>query len=465
VALFNQYPLDVGNVVFDNAAVDVATITTLSDTKCVVIFTNATTTSDDNLVVTEGVKRYNSVDERLLKIESVSIPIFTGVSDINASFFSKNIKAIKDVTMWGLAADETLSLQANWNAAVSGDGSTTSALGFLSSAGYAVAPSLPNTAPTSIYPRWTVTESIVGLKTYLLYKNADSSNPALGSVTIDWDDLEGASLFNDKTSKLKLDSDAINSVQLSYFDSKVVNPDAPVVDPNNPYFGKKIGAIGDSITWGYRPQNDPDGAAGTQLNSWLALTALELGMTATNAGISGSTLAALDATDNRQPMCRRYTSLPDDLDVICVMGGTNDVRLNIPLGVMTNRTDATYYGALHIICEGLIAKYYVNQGTAIGKTKQIVMLTPTKMLASNGALYPLLAPYALAAKEVAEYYSIPCLDLYNKSNITPHTSQTLQGTATGFLNMYNPYITDGIHPTQAGHFMMTKAVVGFLNTL
>ena len=231
------------------------------------------------------------------------------------------------------------------------------------------------------------------------------------------------------------------------------------------FAGLKYAALGDSITYGYVPRNT-FGYPG-QLKSYADLTAMRLGMTFENFGISGSTLAY---HQTRDPMSRRFNSLPDDADIITVMGGTNDIRNGIQLGTMADRTDATYYGALHVVLGGLYKKYMIDQGTSTGRKKRIVALTPIKLLAESaaesggtGTLVD-FEPWINAVKEVAAYYSIPCLDFYHLSGINPHVNETVKGTVTGYTGYYNPYITDGTHPTRDGAEIMAEVLCAFLET-
>ena len=55
--------------------------------------------------------------------------------------------------------------------------------------------------------------------------------------------------------------------------------------------------------------------------------------------------------------------------------------------------------------------------------------------------------------------------MHNLSGITPHISRTVKGTHEEYNGNYNPYITDGTHPTQEGAQMMANALAGFLKTL
>lgn len=235
--------------------------------------------------------------------------------------------------------------------------------------------------------------------------------------------------------------------------------------------GKKYCALGDSITWGYIPRNAP-GYEG-QLNSYAKITAERLGMTFGNYGIVGSTIAY---HASRDPMSVRYVDMPNDADIITVMGGTNDVRNGIQLGQFSDRTNTTFYGALHVLLQGLYTKYIGGVDTTTGKTKKIIVCTPIKLLDATKSSLPntiennanVLVQWDAwidAIKEVASFYSLPVLDFYNLSKINPHLDRTLHGWHGGYTGYYNPYITDGTHPTQEGQEMMADLLVDFLRNV
>ncbi len=231
---------------------------------------------------------------------------------------------------------------------------------------------------------------------------------------------------------------------------------------SSPLAGKKIAGLGDSITYGFIPRNYP-GYPG-RINSWLDYTASKMGAEPLNYGISGSTLA-YHAT--RNPMSRRFSSIPDAADLVIVMGGTNDVRNGIALGAMGDTTDATYYGALDVLANGLLNKYRYAQGTTAGRNKKIVFATPIRLFDPSTAdkLDPLLPSFCAAIKAVAAKYAIPVFDAYNFSTLTPELFRTLQGTEAGYTDLYNPYVTDGTHPTIEGQQILADAFMGFLKTL
>ena len=230
------------------------------------------------------------------------------------------------------------------------------------------------------------------------------------------------------------------------------------------YFsGKYYVALGDSITWGYTPHGIQ--GEGTQLNSYAKLTAKKLNMLFKNYGISGNQVASPGGDGT--PMSVRFTQMDDTADLVTFMGGTNDIRNGVPLGTFNDRENTTYYGALHVLCEGLYRKYILNN-----KSCKVIALTPPKMLSRPadtangvGVLYPNQELWVNAFIEVAEYYGFPILDFYHGCMIAPQIATDFQNTAYGHTGYYNPLIPDGIHLSQDGAEVMADCLIGFLKTV
>ena len=234
----------------------------------------------------------------------------------------------------------------------------------------------------------------------------------------------------------------------------------------NPHREKTMVALGDSITYGFIPRNAP-GYPG-QLDSFAKLTAEHFGMKLVNHGVSGSTVAQVEG---RQPMCDRVSDLPDDADIVTFMGGTNDIRNGVQLGEMTDRDGSTFYGALHAVMNGLYEKYHINRIENGKKIAKVIICTPIKMLDAKystelgeGKLVN-LAPFVKAMKEVAQYYGFPVVDFYNCLPLNPHLYRTVKGTEDGYTGYYNPFITDGTHPTQDGAEMMAEAIIAHIKNI
>lgn len=207
-----------------------------------------------------------------------------------------------------------------------------------------------------------------------------------------------------------------------------------------------------------------------QLKSYAYWLSRNMNMTLYNYGISGSFLGLLNG-NNYNAMETRYASMEDTADLIIVMGGTNDIRgggyPGMPLGTMADRTEYTWYGALHRLIQGLIKKYYINQGLEKGRTKQIVFST----MLHNGNVYDYaytggtFKQFAEAEKIVCAYYGIPCYDLMSQSGIAPHEFRSVQGWQDGYTDLYNPLIPDGTHPSEAAHKMIGDKMTRYLLTL
>ena len=65
-----------------------------------------------------------------------------------------------------------------------------------------------------------------------------------------------------------------------------------------------------------------------------------------------------------------------------------------------------------------------------------------------------LKTYVEIIREVAEYYSLPVLDLYANSGIQPKLSVVRERLCP-----------DGIHPNDAGHRIVAEKILAFLRTM
>ena len=181
-------------------------------------------------------------------------------------------------------------------------------------------------------------------------------------------------------------------------------------------------ALGDSITFGAQY---PSGAAmdtpypeavGQILNVKAAL----------NFGISGSTVCA--SSVGYYGMCERYAEMPDDADIVSVMGGVNDYIIRIPLGKFGDTDTTTFYGALNALAKGLTEKY---------PNAFIFFMTPLKFRGNEGVMGNggTLGDYRNAVKRVCKKYGIAVLDAAVKAD---------------YSKAYNSenYWGDGLHPDQ-----------------
>ncbi len=214
--------------------------------------------------------------------------------------------------------------------------------------------------------------------------------------------------------------------------------------------GLKINFLGDSITEGC-------GTSSIDKAFWNVLKD-ECGLAeARGYGIGGTRFAeqrAKEAPIDSLDFCARYNEMDDDADVVVVFGGTNDYgHGDAPIGCESDRTSATFRGACHCLMQGLLEKY---------SDSVIVIMTPLHRCGEENPhpddrkqdISAPLCDYVDIIKTVAEYYSLPVLDLWSVSGIQPKVDIIRQ-----------KYCPDGLHPNDAGHKIIANRLAGFLKTL
>lgn len=216
--------------------------------------------------------------------------------------------------------------------------------------------------------------------------------------------------------------------------------------------GKKLVFLGDSITEGV-------GVSSVEYVYWKELER-RTGAICVGYGIGGTTIAPQrtireEVDYDRYPFVGRVDSMDEDADVVIVFGGTNDYgHGDEPFGCMDDRETDTFYGSLHVLCRKLIKRY---------PAARVVFFTPLHRLSEykenfingRGARRDhILADYAEAIRQVAEYYSMPVLDLHRVSGICP-----------GLVCQRELFMPDGLHPNEAGHIRIADLLQGFLTAL
>ncbi len=212
--------------------------------------------------------------------------------------------------------------------------------------------------------------------------------------------------------------------------------------------GMKIDFLGDSITFGYGLMEEK--------SRFADLLAAEYGITPVNHGISGTRIAnqmtPSECADFDRTFLSRVPDLAADADAVLVFGGTNDYgHGDAPMGQMADRTPDTFYGALHCLYTALITRF---------PRAFIAVLTPLHRLNEDTPVNEWglrragsLKDYVDAIREVAQYYSLPVLDLYRESGLQPCVP-VIQQT----------YMPDGLHPNEAGHVLLKEKVAAFLKS-
>ncbi|MBQ3088540.1 MAG: SGNH/GDSL hydrolase family protein [Clostridia bacterium] len=205
--------------------------------------------------------------------------------------------------------------------------------------------------------------------------------------------------------------------------------------------GLKINFLGDSITAG--------SGASDKETCFVSLMQNKYGAVSRNYGIGGTRIARkVTPSENAvydQDYCGRFSEMDDDADMVFVFGGTNDFgHGDAPLGKFTDRTEYTFYGALHTLFTGLINKY---------PTSKICVITPLHRLVEEKPEYKLI-DFVNAVREVAEFYSLPVLDLYANLGINPQVPV-----------MKETYMPDGLHPNDRGYEIIAEKVAAFIRNM
>ncbi|MFD0672395.1 SGNH/GDSL hydrolase family protein [Cohnella sp. GCM10027633] len=160
-----------------------------------------------------------------------------------------------------------------------------------------------------------------------------------------------------------------------------------------------------------------------------------------------------NGTDRGEGICSIIRDTDNDADLVVIAGGTNDFRLNVPIGELgatgdISFDDCTFYGALRSAIEHMLT---------VEPTRRIALFTP---LQRGNAPYDVnyvnaaghrLVDYADAIARVGAMYAIPVYDAYRTSGITQ-------------LNL-RVYTLDGLHPNDAGYERIARTMIPFLRNL
>lgn len=215
--------------------------------------------------------------------------------------------------------------------------------------------------------------------------------------------------------------------------------------------GATVNFLGDSITEGV-------GASCVE-NRYTDVFARMFGAKVNNYGVSGSRIArqrVITDEPHDRDFCMRMEEMDETADAVVVFGGTNDFgHGEAPIGLPTDRTPETFYGACHYLMRSLAIRY-------VGKP--VVIATPLHRLMED---YPggdgtdrrmgntaLLSQYRDILKEVAAFYALPVLDLYAVSGIQPRVREVGERL-----------MPDGLHPSDEGHAILARKIGLFLQSV
>ncbi|MBO5649601.1 MAG: SGNH/GDSL hydrolase family protein [Clostridia bacterium] len=209
---------------------------------------------------------------------------------------------------------------------------------------------------------------------------------------------------------------------------------------------KIINFLGDSITAG-SGVTGPEKRFGNLIEARCGL------LRGNNYGIGGTRIAAQKLAPGEMDFggdfCLRCKDMDPEADINIVFGGTNDYgHGNAPIGTPDDRTPETFWGACHYLCRTLLEKYPNAVSVICIPLHRLCEDTP------SGNTGYTLSQYNDIIRQVAEYYSLPVLDLWKISGMQPEVDVIRER-----------YMPDGLHPNDAGHVLLADRMIAFLSAL
>ena len=206
---------------------------------------------------------------------------------------------------------------------------------------------------------------------------------------------------------------------------------------------KKWVAFGDSLTDSVTLGNEPN---------YTNYIADNLGLSCINCGKGGT--GYINNNGGTQQFYNRTSSIPADTDILTVFGSFNDLYMeDIPVGTITDTGTDTLYGAINTFLKNC---WDINPSMIIG----IISPTPWHNWYrghSDNSRVEKCVNYVQVLKTIAEYYSLPFLDLFSCSNLRPW-EQAIKDLY--YLNK------DGIHPNSLGHKKyVTPKIESFIKSM
>ena len=227
-----------------------------------------------------------------------------------------------------------------------------------------------------------------------------------------------------------------NTMKINRQDKKII------ADSEVDFSDCKITCLGDSIT----AASNLDTIENYQSMSYPSQLGEILGAEeVVNLGIGGSSIGRYW----ENAFVDRYQEIPEDTDVILVMGGTNDgfCASEKELGNLEKREKDTFTGDLDELLFGLQKDY---------PDAQIVLITPLPnvlhdlLRKSRDYLLPQSA-FVRVMKQLGEENGIPVIDLYNSNFLDTHDAAVIHAL-----------MPDGVHGNETGYRMLAQHIAAQL---
>ncbi len=205
-----------------------------------------------------------------------------------------------------------------------------------------------------------------------------------------------------------------------------------------------VDCLGDSTTWGADGIGKSDGPAISWPEHLKRITGWQ---DVQNIGKKGSRFAV--TSERKDSFVERVSKVRADSDLVLVLGGVNDFQHSVPLGEIQNGDTSTFYGAVEYVLTTLLAQH---------PSGELIFMTPMKADFRHPTKnYPnsfernsaglLQEDYVAAIKTVCAHYSVPVIDLFNESGISPF-----------FEPQRKLYMPDGLHYNKQGYERLAKHI-------
>lgn len=201
---------------------------------------------------------------------------------------------------------------------------------------------------------------------------------------------------------------------------------------------KKIVCLGDSITAAANLEGEENYPACSYPS---VLQELLGAKEVVNLGIGGSAIGRYWS----DPFVERYREIPQDVDIIIVMGGTNDgfCLSEKEFGTLTERKQWTFCGDLDELMRGLRKNY---------PAAEIYFVTPLPNILQDYLKRE--RPYLLLQSDLvnvmltlAAEYDFPVIDLYNSNLLDSHDADIVAD-----------YMPDGVHANETGYRILAQHI-------
>ena len=230
------------------------------------------------------------------------------------------------------------------------------------------------------------------------------------------------------------------NIRSSYEETLLVNEADKAVISGKTYdfSGMKIACLGDSLTEG----SNLDDLENYQQYSYPSVLKNILGaQSVCNLGIGGSSYGRYWD----KAFVDRYKEIPQDTDIILIMGGTNDgfAASSQELGSLEEKAPRTFYGDVDELMRGLKADY---------PNAKIIFMTPLPNVLHDylrnqrDYLLP-QSMFADAVKELAAQHQIEVIDLYHSNILDTHDTQIIAN-----------FMPDGVHGNHVGYQILAEHI-------